>query len=211
MKTTSPRRPRGRPRQFDEHQVLTAVLSVFWERGYSSASLDELAHAAGVTRPSLYTALGDKKSMYLAALDHFGDRMRTEFTALLNSGGQLRDDLLAVYRGSIDLYTNAEGPGRGCLAICTASVESFSDNDIRDRLAEILGGIDAAFTERFDAAIATGQLPAATDATARGQLAGAALHSLALRARAGASRQSLEALARTAADVLSMPAPLTTS
>ncbi|VBA49064.1 TetR/AcrR family transcriptional regulator [Mycobacterium pseudokansasii] len=206
MKKTSPRRQRGRPRQFDEHRVLEAVLSVFWERGYSSASLDDLARAAGVTRPSLYTALGDKKSMYLHALDHFGHRMRTEFTASLNAGGHLRDDLLAAYLASVDLYTTQPGPGRGCLAVCTASAESFSDKDIPDRVAEILNGIDAAFTERFDAAITSGQLPPTTNAAAQGRLAGAALHSLALRARAGADRRILEELAQTAAEFLSMSA-----
>ncbi|WP_164045375.1 TetR family transcriptional regulator, partial [Serratia marcescens] len=47
-------RGRGRPRKFDQEAALRAALQRFRTLGYANTSLDELAAATGVNRPSLY-------------------------------------------------------------------------------------------------------------------------------------------------------------
>ncbi|NMD07851.1 MAG: helix-turn-helix transcriptional regulator, partial [Phyllobacteriaceae bacterium] len=43
-------------RQLEKHQrILTAALKVFAESGYSAASMDAIAIAAEVSKPTLYT------------------------------------------------------------------------------------------------------------------------------------------------------------
>src|SRR5437868_8754755 len=62
------KRSRGRPRGFDAEEVLERVRGVFLAKGFTGASLDELAAAAGLNRPSLYAAFGDKGQLYIATL-----------------------------------------------------------------------------------------------------------------------------------------------
>ena len=50
-------RPRGRPRQYDPERALADAAKVFWKKGYAGTSLDDLAAATGMNRPSLYAAL----------------------------------------------------------------------------------------------------------------------------------------------------------
>ena len=69
---------RGRPRKFDKDAVLQLIVNVFWEKGYSGTSLDDLAVATSLSRPSLYAAYGNKLSMYLAALEMFGHAARLQ-------------------------------------------------------------------------------------------------------------------------------------
>ena len=46
----------------------------FWRRGYETTSIVDLTTAMGVTAPSLYTAFGDKKRLFLeAAYRYAGD------------------------------------------------------------------------------------------------------------------------------------------
>ena len=52
-------RPRGRPRSYDPEQALAQATAAFWQAGYSATSLDTLALATGMNRPSLYVAVGD--------------------------------------------------------------------------------------------------------------------------------------------------------
>ena len=60
---------RGRPRSFDTDDVLARVRDTFWKYGYAGTSMDQLSAATGLHKPSLYGAFGDKKALYLAALD----------------------------------------------------------------------------------------------------------------------------------------------
>lgn len=59
------RLPRGQRRQ----SLLVAAREVFVEAGYHAASMDDIAAAAGVTKPVLYQHFGSKRDLYLAVLD----------------------------------------------------------------------------------------------------------------------------------------------
>src|SRR5687768_5495698 len=70
---------RGRPRSFDTDEVLGRVRATFWRYGYSGTSMDQLSAATGLHKPSLYGAFGDKKRLYLAALDNYLAEIRAQF------------------------------------------------------------------------------------------------------------------------------------
>src|SRR5690554_7137403 len=58
----------GRRREFDIEKVLDAVVCVFWRKGYEGASYSDLTEAAGVERPALYSAFGNKEALFRRAL-----------------------------------------------------------------------------------------------------------------------------------------------
>ncbi|MGH9889647.1 MAG: helix-turn-helix domain-containing protein, partial [bacterium] len=57
------RRP-GRPRLFDADAALEGAMRLFWSRGFAATSLDDLAHAMDMNRPSMANAFGDKEAIY---------------------------------------------------------------------------------------------------------------------------------------------------
>ncbi len=75
MKTTAARKSTGaslgRPRQFDEDEVLLAAAHAFWQRGYHATSIDDLCAATGLLRGSLYGAYGDKHGIFVASLNRY--------------------------------------------------------------------------------------------------------------------------------------------
>lgn len=54
----------GRPRSFNRDTALSAAIEVFWRAGYEGATISMLTKAMGVTPPSLYSAFGDKDSLF---------------------------------------------------------------------------------------------------------------------------------------------------
>ena len=64
------KQPRGRPREFVAADALAKMQRQLWTCGLSAASLEDIAQAAGLNRPSLAAAFGDKDAIYTQAAAH---------------------------------------------------------------------------------------------------------------------------------------------
>jgi AcrR family transcriptional regulator len=189
------KRPRGRPRAFNEDEALTRATAVFWRAGYSATSMDDLSAATGMNRPSLYGAFGDKQALYLTTLERYAQRSRVAMDAALDDTLPLADALMRVYEGALALYFPPKEQPRGCFLIGTALTESVEDPEVRARLHDALAEFDNAFEIRLRSAQQKGELDASADVKALASVASAVLYTLALRSRAGDSRVTLRATA----------------
>ena len=196
-------RPRGRPRSFDPDAVLDKARAVFWNLGYAATSLDDLAAATGLNRPSLYAAFGDKHALYLAALE----RSRSEATAALGAAlateAPLRVVLTAILDRTVEIYRRGEEGQRGCFLIGTAVTQAVDDPKAREMLGRFIAETDGLFRARFErdaAALAPGVTPAGA-----GAMASATFHTLAIRARTGAGEADLKAIGHSAVDMICGP------
>jgi AcrR family transcriptional regulator len=61
----------GRPKNFSREEVLEKALPVFWTRGFSETSLQDLERATGVNKSGLYTEFRDKEAPFVACLRHY--------------------------------------------------------------------------------------------------------------------------------------------
>jgi AcrR family transcriptional regulator len=186
------KRSRGRPRGFITEEVLERVRGVFLAKGFTGASLDELSAAAGLNRPSLYAAFGDKEQLYIATLRFYGARSIAGLDAILGGSGTIKQRLGKVYSAAIDLYT-APPHRPGCMIVGTAAVESPSYPKIAAAAAELLAGIEKSLERAF----AASDLPARPSPAARARMAGAIMYAIAIRARLGAKASDLKAFAHS--------------
>ena len=184
---------RGRPPAYDADAALTRAMEAFWDAGYAATSLDDLAAATGMNRPSLYGAFGDKRALYLKTLEHYG--AGGQLKAALAAPVPLRGALRHVYDLAIKLYLSGKHGARGCFLINTAATESVKSPEVRALFAAQLRELDDIFEARMRRAMTERELPADADPAARAKLASAVLHSLALRSRAGDPRPTLDAIA----------------
>ena len=194
---------RGRPRAYDPQTALQQALGVFWSTGYAGASLDSIATAAEMNRPSLYAAFGDKHALYIKAFEQYwAQASAAVHEALTDSRLTLREALLGFYEGQLSIYFSGDGQPRGCFVIGTATTEAAEDREIRDLLADRLSQLDADLEARLRLAVDAGELKADADPAALAVLASSLLHSLSIRARAGKSRAELTELAGNAVKVI---------
>jgi len=197
---------RGRPRSFDTDAVLDKVRDTFWRYGYAGTSMDQLSAATGLHKPSLYGAFGDKKKLYLAALDNYLADVRAEFAEAF-AVPDLFDSLKAMTEWSIDKFMGKDEAGTGCFMMHTAMPEASEDPDISRAVRESMDSLDRALVRRFEKAIEAGQISAGADPRALAMVMVANHYEIAGRARAGYGRAELQALAdRTLALVKVMAA-----
>jgi len=117
------------PRDERRAQLLNAALEVFTAAGYHSAAMDEIAEAAGVSKPVLYQHFPSKLDLYLAVLDVHIDSLIFEIHKALASGAQNSDRVAATIRAYFD-FIDSEGEAFRLLFESDMSVEP----QVRERL-----------------------------------------------------------------------------
>ncbi len=186
----------GRHREFDVDKALDAALCVFWRKGYEGASYADLTEATGVERPALYSAFGNKEELFSRALDRYYERHLNYVPDALQKSTSKEVAAHMLY-SAIDLNTRYEGH-TGCLNLNGLLAGSDAAESVRQRLIDVRADGEAQFRERFERAKAEGDLPASAKPDALAAYLMAVLHGMAVQAKAGFSRGTLEAVAEQA-------------
>jgi TetR/AcrR family transcriptional regulator, transcriptional repressor for nem operon len=190
-----------RPREFDETTALDAAIACFWHRGYEATSVRDLAASMGLSGPSLYNAFGDKRALFVAALERYLDhttRARIK---------RLEDSLppkMAVYRFLEEIIERSlsDRDRRGCFLINSALEVAPHDRALGTLIADRLGEIEAFFRRSIEAAQADGAAPSDRDPADLARLLLGVLLGIRVLARAKPDRALLEGVARPALALL---------
>lgn len=186
----------GRHREFDLDKVLEAVLRVFWRKGYEGASYADLTEAAGVERPALYSAFGNKEALFRKALDRYRERyLHYVPEALLMPTS--REVAARILYGAVELNTRCADHA-GCLGVNGVLAGSDDAEPIRQALVDMRAAGQEQLRERLERAKAEGDLPSTARADALAAFVLAVTHGMAVQAKAGFNREMLEAVAEQA-------------
>jgi AcrR family transcriptional regulator len=180
---------RGRPRAFDEEEVLDVAMQLFWEHGFDGTSMSELTEAMGINRRSVYAAFGNKEALFTSALEHYlaGPGAFVKTALALPTA---REVAQAFLRGTVKASTSSDRPP-GCMIVQSALAGSEAAAAVRsDVAARRVAGVDA-FRERFDRAQLDGDMPADVDTQALASYIVALSHGISVQANSGIGRAAL--------------------
>jgi AcrR family transcriptional regulator len=186
----------GRHREFDVEKVLDAALCVFWRKGYEGASYADLTEAAGVERPALYSAFGNKEALFRRALDRYYERYM-DFIPVALQLPTARQVAAHILYSAADLHTRYPSH-TGCLGINGVLAGSDEAEPVRQVLIDARAAGEAQLRERFERAKAEGDLPETAKPDALAAFVMAVSHGMAVQAKAGFSREMLEAVTEQA-------------
>ena len=95
-------------------------MDVFWQRGYTATSVEHLSNAMGINRFSLYDTFGDKRDLYVRALDRYIDTVQKELEAPLEQGKGL--EAIHAFFANLGDRLAGDMAGKGCF-VHNASIE----------------------------------------------------------------------------------------
>jgi AcrR family transcriptional regulator len=197
---------RGRPREFDAAIALDRVLPVFWRDGFEGASVQALAEAAGVSKPSLYAAYGNKEALFLAALERYGERYGMDRGAALDAEPDGREAVRQFLYAVVDAYTDPDHPA-GCLVVTgtTTSDSPAVPDAVRSALCAALRAGAERLACRLARAQHDGQLAPTVAIPALATYFNTLVAGLGVQAKGGASRQELRGVVDAAMDIWRAP------
>ena len=187
----------GRPRTFDREQALLRAVDVFWEHGYDATSVALLSQAMGITTPSLYSAFGDKRTLFLEVLDHYLDTFGAFSVRAVTEEPTAHRAITRLLHDAAVAYTRPDHP-HGCLLITAATNCTPQSDDIKAHLRRLRSAGASGLEEKIAAAIVADELPVDTDAHALAVFYSAVIQGMSAKARDGATRDDLLSIAATA-------------
>jgi TetR/AcrR family transcriptional regulator, transcriptional repressor for nem operon len=189
------RRPRGRPRAFDETAVLDTAVDVFWRSGYAHASIADISAATGLAPSSIYNTYGSKLDLFARALDRYLDVIIGQVLDPLENGSAGLADVDTFFRRLATSGGQTRPPG--CLAANTIGEFRDAPPLIAERIARYRKLLLRAFRAALTRAAASGEIPAEAVAPTAEALLCIVIASSLLTA-AGAPEQDIRDLLRAA-------------
>jgi AcrR family transcriptional regulator len=187
----------ARPREFDRGAALDRALRVFWAKGFAATSTDDLREAMGIGRQSLYGAFGDKRTLYLEALDTYQQRTTSgHLKRLCDPASPLKgiEDLLAGLVADDDSER-----ALGCMGVGSVGEFGVTDEELNDRRVKSSAVLNRRLAERLKEGQRSGEVDPDFDPKEATAFIQMTMMGIQLAARAGATAEDLKAMARFAA------------
>lgn len=170
---------------------------LFWRKGYAAASMNDLCEAMGVRSPSLYAAFESKEALYLAAFEHYVATEGPPVWDRLGEGATAREGIANLLTAAAEILPKSRTAPAGCMAVLGAISDEWPASiarAVRKVRLEMLSNLRA----RIEAAVASGELPDATDTDALSRLYLSVYEGMAIQAKDGAITAELRTVAQAA-------------
>lgn len=193
-----------RPRQFDEQAVLDAAADCFWTHGYEATSTRDLTRAMAMTQASLYNAFGDKRALFLRALDHY---LRCTLHERVERLEKIGDPGLGITLFLQEIVDRSAGDPaqRGCFLVNAALEAGPRDAAMQTAIADEIGVIEGFFSGRLARGRETGAIPPGPPVDEAASLLLSVLLGVRVMARLGPGRDKLAAAVRPVLALLGLP------
>jgi TetR/AcrR family transcriptional regulator, transcriptional repressor for nem operon len=124
----------GRPRNFSDDEVIDGLTDVFSAHGYQATSVQMLVEASGLGKQSLYNSFGDKKALYLKALDCASARFGT-VALQMDEAPDGRRAVAVFFEQLLQLCLSPDPAEHACV-VSTGLLEEVADPDIGKALRD---------------------------------------------------------------------------
>lgn len=152
----------GRPKIFDEQEAVEKATEVFRDKGYDTASAEELLCAMGIGKGSFYLAFkGGKQELYVRSITNFSDHFHQKFSDSISAS---EDKIQFIKQFFLNLADASDcDKERGCYLGNALVQLSEKDHKIKKITAELLKKLQSLFAETIRNAQKNGQITSTED------------------------------------------------
>lgn len=187
---------------YDPQKLRQDIMTLFWAQGYAETSLSDLEAATGLNRRQLYNGVGDKRSMFLGALDDFAQASGQTLLSRLERPEAGIADIKDLFATFVQMAGQADGPN-GCMVCSTSQEDIAADVDVSKRMNAFFDRIRAAHLNALGRAVDRGEIHLTPDNLETRADALFGVHvALCILGRAGRPTEQLTNIARDVTETL---------
>jgi len=189
----------ARPKEFDQEKALHRAISVFSQKGFAATSTDDLMRVMDVGRQSMYDTFGDKRALFLKALEVYVVESVRAINVELQTPGS---PLAAVRRALIHFAERKDlSSTDGCMGINAVCEFGMRDNEVTQITRSAARVQRHTLMDTLRRAQLEGELDAHTDIESLADFFDSTLAGMRIAAKAGKTRPVLKRIAVVASIV----------
>ena len=186
----------ARPKEFDQERALHRAISIFSQKGFAATSTDDLMRAMDVARQSMYDTFGDKRALFLKALEVYVTENVRSINAELQSPGS---PLASIRRALVRFAERKDlSSTDGCMGINAICEFGMRDEDVTRIIRSAARIQRHTLMEALRRAQVEGELDAQADIESLADFFESTLAGIRIAAKAGKTRPALKRIAEVA-------------
>jgi TetR/AcrR family transcriptional repressor of nem operon len=134
----------ARTKDFDENEVLTKAVNIFWLKGYNATSMQDLVDGLGISRSSLYDTYGDKHSLFLKALESYQCLNSGKFSCIVDSNQPAKETIKQLLEFIVGELLNDKSQ-KGCFMVNAEVEVALHDKEVSEMVQKNDQGTEDAF------------------------------------------------------------------
>jgi TetR/AcrR family transcriptional repressor of nem operon len=186
----------ARPKEFENEAALDKAIKVFSSHGFEGTSTVELLKVMGISRQSMYNTFGDKKRLYLEALQRYTAGSVSEQIRALSTPSSPMKGIESLMDFAVSRAV--DDPEPKCLGISAICEFGRSDSEVTIITEMASKTFMSALERRIAEAKAEGEMSKAISPQTAAQFLMATVAGIKIAARAGATKETLRGIARIA-------------
>jgi AcrR family transcriptional regulator len=189
----------ARPKEFDQDKALHKAIRLFSQQGFAGTSTDELMRVMDIGRQSMYDTFGDKRVLFLKALETYVSESVSTICDVLEEPGP---PLVAIQNALVSFAERKDlSSAEGCMGINAVCEFGQRDTEVNQIVREAARRQRETLMNVLTLAKSQGELGGNVDLASLADFFEATLAGIRIAAKAGKSRQVLRNIAAIAGQV----------
>ena len=190
----------SRLKKIDPEAAVQAAMALFWKHGYNGLGTRQLEEETGITRFTLQTSYGGKKSLFLNSLDTYLDTFETHASPNMTDGSL--ETIAVWFETRVEPVMLADVACYGCLLLNSTVEFAAQDEDINLRAERFFNMVRGGFNKALSAAKQKGNLPSEFDVEAMAEVLLSGAIGLNIVIRSAASNSAGKSMANSVANMV---------
>jgi TetR/AcrR family transcriptional repressor of nem operon len=191
----------ARTKEFDEDEVLGKAVNLFTCKGYNGTSAQDLVDCLGISRSSLYDTYGDKRALFIKAMNKYRDQVAAQMIHFIDSSSDVLQTIRHIFQHVL-AESMQDKLEKGCFMVNSSIEMSAHDAEVATIVNAGMQDVEDALYRAIKKGQDAGQVSKAHSARALARFFFNTISGIRVAAKSGADKKVYDDIVKVALSTL---------